>query len=841
MKVYNLIYISLSALCSLPPHLKSINSEYPFAGDSLKLIEKVYLHVDRDSYYPGDDIWFKAYLIDASSRLLSSQGTNLHVELISPSLAVIDSRVVKMNRGLGNGDFHISEKLNSGRYRLRAYTNYMRNFGDVLFFNKDILIINSLDAGKTFSEKPKETGNKPEISFFPEGGSLIDDVPSIVAFKAIDPHGYAYDVNGEIQSSKGEIVTEFKSTHKGMGTFSLKPVPGLKYFAVVKTKSGDLYRYEIPKRFSSGVVLSVSKNPDGSLLTTFKTNEVTLPLILERDLLLTVSQRNTVLESYSLRMKSQKSYMNLSTIVFPDGILTLTLSGMDSIPICERLVYIHNEADRVRINLTTSRNEYNKRDSVSVRISLADDSGNGKEAFLSLSATEKLFTDNSSQLASSISSWFLLQSDVRGPVEEPNYYFDPANPDRLKNLDLLLLTQGWRDFKWKYASMRYPPEYGFTFSGRVRKKFVDTPLKNSSLTIGIFKGGNPHLENVPLDSAGRFYSQRIDFTGDAKLVVSCTGDNDKLKGWILLDSVRYIAAAVKDKIKQTTLVQNDDQFTNDNLLPKTDQIISKNLHTFVQYAEIKQSIQKQYKLSDTIRPGEVTIIAKRKDWTETAQDRSRHYLMGAPDIEKVITPEDNMYVTAWGLIKFRYVIPIQNIPSNSFSHWMRHPLYMIDGVRVSVDEVKSLPISFVERIDVVNTNLASLAALRTIVEIEAIDSTGMPYTYLGYPDGAISIILKDPNDPAFSKFQFHSVNRKISGYYEPRIFYSPKHHTSLESDYKPDLRTTLFWEPNIKIENNEYCTLNYYNTDNSSTIKIVVEGITSNGIPVTGKVEYQVK
>ena len=189
MKIYNIVFISLSIFCSLTAHGRSFISECVSTGDSVKYIEKVYLHVDRDSYYPGDDIWFKAYLIDGLSGLLSDQGTNLHVELISPSLDIIDSPVVKMKEGLGNGDFHISEKLNSGRYRLRAYTNYMRNFGDDFFFNKDILIINSTDADKKLSEKIKKPIIRPEISFFPESGSLIDDVLSTVAFKAIDSEG----------------------------------------------------------------------------------------------------------------------------------------------------------------------------------------------------------------------------------------------------------------------------------------------------------------------------------------------------------------------------------------------------------------------------------------------------------------------------------------------------------------------------------------------------------------------------------------------------------------------------------------------------------------------------
>jgi hypothetical protein len=88
---------------------------------------------------------------------------------------------------------------------------------------------------------------------------------------------------------------------------------------------------------------------------------------------------------------------------------------------------------------------------------------------------------------------------------------------------------------------------------------------------------------------------------------------------------------------------------------------------------------------------------------------------------------------------------------------------------------------------------------------------------------------------------FHSVNFKFSGYNEPRIFYSPKHSSPLEIDHKPDLRTTLYWDPNIKINNNQDVFVRYFNGDNSSVIKIVVEGITSSGIPVTGSTEYEVR
>lgn len=111
MKILFLFIFILIALFSLLSVGRSATSQNPSA-DSLKIVEKVYLHSDRDTYYPGDDLWFKAYLIDASDRSLTNHSQNLHVELISPAFIIVDSRIVKLNEGLATGDFHLSENLN---------------------------------------------------------------------------------------------------------------------------------------------------------------------------------------------------------------------------------------------------------------------------------------------------------------------------------------------------------------------------------------------------------------------------------------------------------------------------------------------------------------------------------------------------------------------------------------------------------------------------------------------------------------------------------------------------------------------------------------------------------
>jgi hypothetical protein len=143
---------------------------------------------------------------------------------------------------------------------------------------------------------------------------------------------------------------------------------------------------------------------------------------------------------------------------------------------------------------------------------------------------------------------------------------------------------------------------------------------------------------------------------------------------------------------------------------------------------------------------------------------------------------------------------------------------------VGWEGIMNLPIDWIERFDVLFPN----------------SPAAMVWGERG-KGGVISVVTRI-GAPAINESKvYHSVNVKISGYDEARIFFSPVHHSTLESDYKPDLRTTLFWEPNIKLENNAETFVNYYNADNPGLVRIVAEGITSSGIPVTGQTEYEVK
>jgi hypothetical protein len=280
---------------------------------------------------------------------------------------------------------------------------------------------------------------------------------------------------------------------------------------------------------------------------------------------------------------------------------------------------------------------------------------------------------------------------------------------------------------------------------------------------------------------------------------------------------------------------------------------------YLKYSESNNNLKKNLGLSDTINIREAIITPKLRFEPEIPRVQNEMNLRTMFfDKEIVITPILEIYNTVGQLLAVRFHITYsdnsrsKNVPSpgtktgsgdqskantggseHSFlttqkpggnsCNFISNPLTLLDGLEVGFDAISFIPVSWVERIDV----LCPITG-------------GLIWGGERGDHGVVSILLKSDAYYSSPSSVYHSVNTTISGYNEPRIFYSPKHHTSLEKDKKPDLRTTLFWEPNIELLNKNEVTLRFFNSDNPSTVRIVVEGITKNGIPLVGSTEYMV-
>ena len=162
-------------------------------------IEKAYLHFDKPYYAAGDTIYYKAYVVSSpynSSTILSKV---LNVELIGPDDKVSNAVRLKLKDGVAAGDFALPDSLIKGYYRVRAYTNRMRDAGEEYFFDRYLSVINvpskAIPTGKSHGTPGKDKSartpeTKPvlakiDVQFFAEGGNRINGVPAKIAFKAV--------------------------------------------------------------------------------------------------------------------------------------------------------------------------------------------------------------------------------------------------------------------------------------------------------------------------------------------------------------------------------------------------------------------------------------------------------------------------------------------------------------------------------------------------------------------------------------------------------------------------------------------------------------------------------
>ena len=129
-----------------------------------------------------------------------------------------------------------------------------------------------------------------------------------------------------------------------------------------------------------------------------------------------------------------------------------------------------------------------------------------------------------------ILSYLLLSSELKGHIENPRYYFN-ENEDRTNDLDALMLTQGWRHYKYNKSlyKLRFNPERNLTISGKAivtQGKRDDQKVDLTMVTYG--KGEVLYMQ--PTDSLGNFKFDLDDEFGDTVKVLISAKQADKRVG-----------------------------------------------------------------------------------------------------------------------------------------------------------------------------------------------------------------------------------------------------------------------------------------------------------------------
>ena len=491
MRLYNVRLLFFFLLCLLVGHTLTCHSQEGTMPESREL---VYLQTDKGIYETGEDLWFKTYTLDAQSLALSDRSKTLFVEMLNAKDSIVWQEKYPILSGIAEGHVYVDKDLKEGDYRIHAYTRFSF-LNDTLrpVYPKKIRVVKSIAYKGTNTPQEKDQP-VARFSFFPEGGYLIDGIPTKVAFKALDEKGMPAKVKGVLLEN-GKDIAKLESVHDGMGFVFILPIKGASYKAVLS----DGREFPFAEVVSSGLSVHLRKQTDEYLefLLSQPKGAAAQAIKLEGKMRggLCCAATGTLSEKLKIRIPLKEFPMQ--------GIAEFTLYNTDGQPMAERLVYIHPER-KLHIELNTDSARYFTRGKGKLNVKVTDEAGNPVQAHLGLSIFDRAYQNELNP--ENMLSYCYLSTEIKGNIHNPAYYFDSNNKDRQAALDLLLLTQGWRRYVWEKADTAMLADC--FLSDEIRGKQIIGKKKQKELANGgqLIQVSGPSTKSqfIIVDSLGRF-------------------------------------------------------------------------------------------------------------------------------------------------------------------------------------------------------------------------------------------------------------------------------------------------------------------------------------------------
>lgn len=743
--------------------------------------EKVYLHLDKPYYGAGEKIWFKEYLVNAVTHKDNCLSNFIITELFSSSDSLVCRKKIRRDSlGLFHNAIELPADLPEGDYYLRAYTNWMQNTKPEFHYSRNLKIGNSLIESKvTSKQKPKPDRHDFDLTFFPEGGAFLPVPFQHIAFKAIGTDGFSKEIEGILIDSKGDTLNRFRSEHKGMGTIIICNAKQDNPMHVIATSSdGVTRRFDLPAVENTGFALHISQRKNAVHYEVLKPETTEWP---EKMFLLAHTRGSIVLMH---EISPEQAFGKLSSGNFMAGISNFMLIDQRGNILSERLVFIP-EQNKPEWQIIPDKTTYDAREKVTLNINVKDTEGKPVRGNFSISITDsnKVRPDS---LADNILSNLLLTSDLKGHVEDPGYYFISQDHQTLRHLDILMLTHGWRRYRMNNVLKPQMPEFphyiekGQVLSGHV-KGFFGKNVKKGQITM--LSPRKNIFATTDSDENGEF-SFDTSFPDSTSFAIQARTSKGFASVDIIMDKEVFQSPFHKAPFSERGADHMDEYLQN-----AREQYFMDGGAVAIRLEEAIVTAEKPKASAESIYTGGI-------DTYSIEEDRLSQYLgHSAIDLTRLLP----------GITVINDTIQVRN--SRSL------PLVVIDDIVYEEDTYSLLSSLYVDEI-------SSISLVRGVgASIFGVRGEG----------GAIVITLKKGvtlnAQPARGIVTYAPL-----GYSSSVEFYHPKYETPQEkSSYRTDLRSTIYWNPALQLDEKGNAVIEYHTPDSTSPEDITIEGIDENG------------
>ena len=843
-------------------HVQRFMEQYPQ--------EKVYLHFDNTTYILGDTIWYACYVTHATEQTATSISRVLYVELLSPEGIIVDSRKLNLVDGRCHGEFVLDVGY-SGYYEVRAFTRYMLNWGRDWTFSRIFPVFDQPEVEGDYShlemtgyqhrfeliperEPSSETLKKVNVTFYPEGGQLVQGLPSRLAFKATDETGRGIDVQALVEHA-GHQRDTVSSLHHGMGVLSYTPERSKEHITILYR--GKKHRFDLPEASVEGYVMQVDNSREDSLSIQLRQSAGLRPQVLGLSIL--SRGRLTVCRTLSVGARSDERnrvgdaiLVQLSKKDLLPGVNQLTLFDVKGQVLLERLFFVDvPDIDAASILLENPALTYKPKEPIRL------DFKSQPNSLFSLSVRDKAadrmdWTDD-------IRTHLLLSSEVKGFIEDPGYYFEKTgehkSKDRRAALDLLLMVQGWRRYDWQVMAsdtlftLAHKPEVGLELEGRIvpdmnRAKLEEDTNKKSkrgkeepplvpllpsqymdSLRLYLddldrLSKGLPYRLQVKCDENAAFRMLWDDFNGDQSIRLSLQNINHPMSDAytkrfrILLDRAfsptprpywtveTQLVKPALQREKTTAAVGEKNDITKIQIIPEvTIQGINRE-QTYVVYDVEREKTRLRDQglfypetFIEYLKSKGVPIKRRNRRGTESLGSSAHFYLDLDTKIEYKYFTHGTELLFCVNCIAFMSRCPQKTLD--------RYPMDYI-GKSILYDDHRA-------HLQVVDFGFVSKRHfIHNALQVVAVE-------------------LYPPSDSIDRQDDPHIRTTKLEGFSVPKSFYSGM-NPLLPGDV--DYRRTLYWNPTVRTDSVGRASVQFYNNSVCREILLNAEGLREDGVPL---------
>lgn len=667
------------------------------------------------------------------------------------------------------------------------------------------------------------------LTLFPEGGNMVDGIRQRIAFKITDEKGSGLHGSGELRDSQGRVVAAFSDFHLGMGAFVLTPSASETYTAQVTVEDGRTASAVLPKAFASGYVME----------THFAEQNDSIRFHIRRHgfaedtrVGLMMQSGGKVLWTGKLRMAKDSVYLAIGRSALPSGVLQFTLFQTDGEPLCERLVFVNHD-DAFNIQVQTSKKGYGKRERIAMELSVTDHEGKPVQGSFSVSVTDTKQVSDTARYQGNLLTHMLLTSEIKGYIEQPGYYFEAQDVTQRKALEYLLMTQGWRRYRWEQALQKqfviqYPAEKGLTITGTVQNITTHKPMPDHEVTLLIQNKKDVEVGTAVTSWRGRFRFFP-NFYGEARVTLQTKNKKDKLiERRIELEEETFIP----DSTLMSTIASTQPADARQQARAADQQITKTYQETYslVQdYLDEQDSIMRVYEI------GAAEVHAK-EILTPTYTKVAEKVINVGTEMNELRNDLNFRVSNILEFLYYTYPERFAEIPTDSGSRVVylkgrrmdggyRDLIYLVNDMAVDPELILAEDVMCYERIEVVDqSGLACMYVTGDYDDIECMT--------------AVVVVIQRRPDGSCAEMNTGIKNYVMQGYAIAKEFYSPDYNGRDRDSAMPDIRSTIYWNPNVVTGTDGKATINFYQNDMGNPLKAKIEGISLSGFTGIGSTEY---